>query len=74
MHLVHKDSDGSLAVVGVFVEMGDQHEELDAIFANLPQEGGDHFTVEGFDLNALLPPSLGSYRYSGSLTTPNCSE
>ena len=72
-HLVHADEDGNLAVVGVMLEEGADNPALAAILQNnLHDEGARH----GVELNAadLLPGEKSYYRYSGSLTTPPCSE
>ena len=74
MHLVHRAGDGSLAVVGVFIVTGRAHDELDEIFDDLPEHAGEHKAVHGFNLRKLLPEKRATVRYSGSLTTPPCSE
>lgn len=80
MHLVHSAEDGTLAVVGVFIVKGAAHAELAKIWDDLPEVGedghskGEERVVAAFDLKKLLPSSLSSYRYAGSLTTPPCSE
>ncbi|HXV77868.1 MAG TPA: carbonic anhydrase family protein [Candidatus Polarisedimenticolaceae bacterium] len=76
MHLVHRTSDGKLAVVGVFIAEGAANPAFDPVWANLPAEKGDeqqleHVTV---DVDRLLPADRTTYRYDGSLTTPPCSE
>jgi carbonic anhydrase len=76
MHLVHKDEAGKLAVIAVLFREGAEHPELARLWEHLPAEPGRSEAVEGMMVNAsrLLPPSLASYRYPGSLTTPPCSE
>jgi len=76
MHLVHKDAAGKLAVLGVLIEEGAEHPELARLWKHMPTEPGRTEHVEGETVNAskLLPAGLASYRYSGSLTTPPCSE
>ena len=76
MHLVHRNMAGELAVVGVLFEEGTANESLGALWANLPAVEGEPHTIPGvlFDVDALLPPTFGSWRYQGSLTTPPCSE
>ncbi len=76
MHLVHSSTGGSLAVVAVFIEPGEDNVALAGIWNHLPTIPGDPFEVPETDIDtaALLPASKASYRYSGSLTTPPCGE
>lgn len=74
MHLVHQAGDGTLSVVGVFVVAGKEHKELKKLFAELPQQEGEHREVKQFNLTRLLPEGLESFRYQGSLTTPEFDE
>ncbi len=74
MHLVHSNSQGELAVVGIFLEIGCSHEALNKIFKRLPAHEGDSFWAMDFDLEALVPDETHAWRYSGSLTTPDCRE
>ncbi|HEX8557701.1 MAG TPA: carbonic anhydrase family protein [Pyrinomonadaceae bacterium] len=75
MHLVHKLDDGTpngkLLVVGVWVRAGKEHKELGKIFADLPAQPDERRAVVRFNLTKLLPHGLESYRYAGSLTTPD---
>lgn len=73
LHFVHADANGSLAVVGVLLAAGEENEAFDGIWSAQTATGSDA-VLEGFDLSSLLPEDLGRYRYSGSLTTPPCSE
>jgi carbonic anhydrase len=76
MHMVHKSAEGKLAVVGVFIEEGEAHPDFDPALAHLPKSKGIEFHMEHVkvDVNRLLPAQTTSYRYTGSLTTPPCSE
>lgn len=76
MHLVHKDAEGMLAVVGVMIAEGRTNEVFARVGPYAPIEPGRAEHVEGIEIDAtdLLPESLASFRYSGSLTTPPCSE
>lgn len=75
LHLVHKSGAGGLAVVGVFMKEGTHNSALDAVFNCMPlNAGGEVLAVERFDPAVLLPKSRTGFRYTGSLTTPPCSE
>lgn len=76
-HLVHIDEYGALGVVGVFMKAEDtpDNEFLKPIWANMPASAGE-VSVPGVSVNAtkLLPKEREYYNYTGSLTTPPCSE
>lgn len=76
MHLVHKDGDGVLGVVGVFLEEGPENPALQKIWDHLPTEVNRETSIDSVVVNArdLLPPEGSYYRFVGSLTTPPCSE
>lgn len=75
MHLVFTDSADNLLVVGRGVKQGlFKNHALEPIFSELPQTTEETLHIDHFNLNALLPGYLGSFRYSGSLTTPPFSE
>ncbi len=76
VHLVHADAEGHLAVVAVFLSEGNANPLIGLLWQNLPTEKGKAIDVSGVTLNAkdLLPADHGYYTFSGSLTTPPCSE
>ena len=75
LHLVHADSVGNLAVVGVLLEEGDTNEAYTPLVENLPAQAGEQRTAEAmFNAADLLPANLQYVRYDGSLTTPPCTE
>lgn len=74
MHLVHKDKDGNIAVIGIFIKEGKRNSELEKVFNNSPSEEGKQVLNDKIDLNNLLPKNKSYYTYSGSLTTPPCTE
>ena len=63
-----------LAVLGMFIEIGSQHEEFDKVIQSLEKipNKGDETPIEdsGIDCNNLLPTTHGFWTYPGSLTTP----
>jgi carbonic anhydrase len=75
-HLVHADADGKLAVVAVLLKKGSANAMVQKIWENLPKEEGKATDVAGVEVNAsaLLPANTAYYTFTGSLTTPPCSE
>lgn len=76
LHLVHRDANGDLAVVGILLNRGEtDNEALAPLFANMPAEKSDpHAVGMAIDAASFLPENHLYYTYSGSLTTPPCSQ
>ncbi|MEQ1503220.1 MAG: carbonic anhydrase family protein [Myxococcota bacterium] len=76
LHLVHKDARGNLAVIGVFLQPGPATPALDEVFDTMAglKTGKKDDLPTPIDPLALLPHRQAMVRYSGSLTTPPCSE
>ncbi len=77
LHFVHEGEGGSLAVVGVLLKRGKENAALAPYFDHLPAAPTKEPTlVEGakIDLSRILPAKAAYFAYSGSLTTPPCSE
>jgi carbonic anhydrase len=76
VHLVHADRDGNLAVVAVLLDKGVDNSLIHQLWANLPMEKEKESLLDDIRINAadLLPSDRGYYTFSGSLTTPPCSE
>jgi carbonic anhydrase len=76
VHLVHRDAMGNLAVVAVPVRSGTENKLIATLWRNLPKKQGYAATPAGvtIDAGALLPAVRDYYTYSGSLTTPPCTE
>ena len=75
-HLVHQGPGGKLAVVAVLLDTGKENPLIKTLWDNLPKEKGKENVVDAVKINALglLPPNKGYYTFTGSLTTPPCSE
>lgn len=74
-HFVHASEEGHLAVVGVMFEAGAENPALAEILRELPAEVNHEAALQQpLNLSALIPGEKNYYRFSGSLTTPPCTE
>ena len=75
VHLVHKNDEGQLAVIGVLLEKGGEHPLIQTLWNNMPLERDMEMSpAEPIDLMQLLPENRAYWTYMGSLTTPPCTE
>ncbi len=75
MHLVHTDASGKLAVIAVFIKIGKRNEELALVWKALQEDSLKHIYLSTpHDFSRLLPKDKTLFHYTGSLTTPPCSE
>jgi len=74
-HFVHSNAAGELAVVAVMFDIGKENPALNPILAAIPPQLNHAVAVDKqVNLRPLFPTDLHYYRFSGSLTTPPCSE
>ena len=69
MHLVHRATGGDIAVLALFVDSGVASTALQM----LPAVGATT-RLEDLALNDIVPADTAIYSYTGSLTTPPCTE
>lgn len=76
VHLVHKNANGNLAVVSVLLKLGKQNPTLQKMLDNVSDSINEINESRGINISAayLLPRNHQFFYYSGSLTTPPCSE
>lgn len=74
VHLVHERF-GHTVVVAILVALGADNGALAPLFDHLPLDLCEEVEIEAFDAQALLANARGAYyAYTGSLTTPPCSQ
>lgn len=75
-HLVHKNSEGQLAVVAILLDEGATNAVIDKVWTYMPLDVGDSVRMPAglLNLTDFLPTDQRYYQFMGSLTTPPCSE
>jgi len=77
VHLVHRSADGKLAVVAVRLleDMGKPNATLATLWEQLPKTVGATTNItEMVNSGGLLPDDKGYWTFTGSLSTPPCTE
>ncbi len=74
-HFVHADTAGNLLVVALMFKEGEAHSALAKIWTALPAKAGPALPLaNAVTPMTFMPKTMDYYRFSGSLTTPPCSE
>ncbi len=75
MHLVHMDDSGQYTVISVMAKEGEGSIPFDFLESFLPLKAGESKKVDRpFNMNDNLPELKDYFFYTGSLTTPPCTE
>lgn len=76
VQLVHRGPGGKLAIIAIQLEAGRDNPVIKTLWSHLPKEKGKEVLVDAVKINAvdLLPNDKGYYAFTGSLTTPPCTE
>jgi carbonic anhydrase len=74
LQLVHKSAEGKVAIIGVLFDEGGENKALEKLWAALPERGETYPEPLAINPESLLPQRRLYYHYTGSLTTPPCTE
>lgn len=73
LELLHKDANGKILIVSLLGDIGEANSALQNLLESSPKKPG--VSVQSVvNLPALLPAKKGYYAYTGSLTSPPCTE
>lgn len=73
-HFVHTDKDGDILVMAVMFDQGEENTTIEKLLLLLSDEEGNPTDFDKIDIASFIPKDKSYYRFSGSLTTPPCSE
>jgi carbonic anhydrase len=75
IHLVHTNAEGEFLVIGILGMEGEESQLFEFFESYLPIKNGEIKHIDkNVDLADLFPENKDYYSYSGSLTTPPCTE
>ena len=74
MVLRSEGSSHNNAVMGVFIDVGEENGMLDQFWNQLPRSGNKQVNPVMVNVGDLLPADKAHFMYSGSMTTPGCGQ
>ena len=74
MDLVHTAEDGTYGIVGVMLEIDEDHPTIERLWEVAPTSRSTISSDEVFEISTLLPANGDYMRFMGSLTAPPCTE
>lgn len=75
MHLVHKADNGEIAVLSVLLKKGKENTALQKIWDNMPASANQtKSSNQSINVTELLPSKKSYWQFTGSFTTPPCTE
>ncbi|KAI9353841.1 alpha carbonic anhydrase [Obelidium mucronatum] len=75
-HFVHASADGKLNVIGLFFEIGDENPWIKQFVDTIPSVDNSTTSIPSLDMTSVIK-AIGDaefFSYTGSLTTPPCTE
>lgn len=73
-HFVHQSASGKLLVLSVLFNEGTTNKALATIIKSAPKTADASVKFSAFDIAGLIPSDTSYYAFTGSLTTPPCTE
>lgn len=75
LQLTHKNQHGDIAIVAVMFDIGEPNQAIQNLWESFPTMEGNSMPIfSPVDINQLLPDNKTYWLYSGSITTPPCTE
>lgn len=74
IQMLHRNPQGKLLIVGIFIQQGEENAAMQSLLSQVPEKNDGAGGEVVLDPSLWLPAERSYYAYSGSLTTPPCTE